>query len=132
MPNTVTGPQGKSTRQPITAAEAAGPSIQRTKPATSKPLPLSSDKTVFGGDGIFVVGIDIVPGVYRTPGPADDVGYFALLSSTSTRDIIESDEAAGPVTITVEPGVKAVQVHGFRPWRRVADDLDSAIDLATQ
>jgi len=34
----------------------------------------------FDGDGLFVVGLDITPGVYRTAGPASRRdGYFALL-----------------------------------------------------
>jgi restriction system protein len=122
----------KPSGQPIPAIQVAGPSNHSPKPAASKSLRSFSDKTVISGDGIFVVGIDIRPGVYRTPGPADDEGYYALLSSTNTHDIINNDNVSGPVTITVGPGVKAVQVEGFKPWQRIGDDLDSAIQAAAQ
>jgi hypothetical protein len=79
-----------------------------------------------GGDGLFVVGLDIRPGVYRTSGPRrGSSGHCSLLSLTSTRDVIDFARVAGPVTITVGPGVKAVQVAGRQPWELLADDLDS-------
>ena len=80
-----------------------------------------------GGDGLFVVGLDIKPGVYRTAGPAPGRnGYYALLSSTDTSDIIDNNYFAGPATIMVGPGVKAVTVSNCQPWSWQGADLDAA------
>jgi hypothetical protein len=87
----------------------------------------------FGGDGLFVVGLDITAGVYRTPGPAGgNGGFFSLLKSTSTRDVMEHSSVKGPATITVGRGVKAVQVRGCRPWSRLGDTLDEVIAAASK
>jgi hypothetical protein len=87
----------------------------------------------FSGDGLFVVGLDIKPGVYRTAGPASrDSGYFALLKSTSTRDVVDFSTVKGPATITVGPGIKAVKVSGCQPWHRLGDNLDEVIAAASK
>ena len=80
-----------------------------------------------GGDGVFVVGLDIKPGVYRTAGPtARGSAYYALLSSTKTSDIIDNNNVAGPATITVGPDVKAVSVSNCQPWFWQGTDLHAA------
>jgi hypothetical protein len=100
------------------------------EPAGSEP---SGGRTGFGGDGLFVVGLDITPGVYRTPGPAGErFASFALLRSTSTRDVAESAIVKGPATITVGPGIKAVHVHGCQQWSRLGDSLDEVIAAAAK
>jgi hypothetical protein len=84
-----------------------------------------------GGDGVFVVGLDIKPGVYRTAGPVSGGnGYYALLSSTNTNDIITNNNIAGPATITVGADVRAVNVSGCQPWFWQGTDVDAAIDAA--
>jgi hypothetical protein len=45
--------------------------------------------------------------------------YYALLSSTNTDDIIDNNNVTGPATITVGPGVKAVDTSGCNPWHRI-------------
>jgi hypothetical protein len=82
---------------------------------------------------LFVVGLDIKPGVYRTAGPASGQrGYFALLRSTNTHDIVNNSIVRGPATITVGPGVKAVQVLKCQPWYRLGDNLDAVIAAASK
>jgi hypothetical protein len=89
--------------------------------------------SVMGGDGVFVVGLDIKPGVYRTAGPVPGRnGYYALLSSTNTSDIINNNNIAGPATMTVGPDVKAVSVSGCQPWLWQGASLDEAIEAARQ
>jgi len=84
------------------------------------------------GDGVFVVGLDIKPGVYRTAGPASGrTGYYALLSSTNTTDIINNNNIAGPATMTVGPDVKAVSVTACQPWFWLGASLDAAINRST-
>jgi hypothetical protein len=59
-------------------------------------------------------------------------GYIALLRSTSTRDIMENLIVGGPATITVGPGVKAVEVSRCQPWSRLGDSLDEVIAAAAK
>jgi hypothetical protein len=90
--------------------------------------PAGTSTAGFGGDGLLVVGLDITPGVYRTPGPAGQrSGSFALLKSTSTRDVADFSSVKGPTTVTVGPSVKAVKVSGCQPWQRLGDTLDAVI-----
>jgi hypothetical protein len=107
-PDESSAPAGVPANQPASA--------QAERLTTSEPDVSPS----MGGDGLFVVGVDIEPGVYRTAGPAGDgrSGYYALLSSTSTQDVIDNGNVAGPVTITIGPGVKAVSLAGWQPWHR--------------
>jgi hypothetical protein len=81
--------------------------------------------SVMPGDGMYVVGLDIKPGVYRTAGSAAGKGYYALLSSTNTYEVIVNNYSAGPATITIGPGVKAVKIEGYQPWHWVSEDLDA-------
>ena len=52
---------------------------------------------------------------------------MGLLKSTSTHDLAQYTAVKGPVTITVGPGVRAMQVRGCQPWVRLGDTLDDAI-----
>ena len=85
------------------------------------------------GDGVFIVGLDIKPGVYRTAGPVSGrSGYYALLSSTNTSDIINNNNIDGRATITVGPDVKAVSVSHCQPWFWQGASLDEAIAAARE
>jgi len=127
------GPRGRSEDQsdrhpPAAPAAAIGPANAQ---AGSSPKPEPHGMSSMDGDGLYVVGLDIRPGVYRTAGPAGGRdGYYALLSSANTLDIINNSNFAGPATITVGPGVKAVSVSGCQPWHWQGTDLDEAIDAA--
>ena len=89
--------------------------------------------SAMGGDGVFIVGLDIKPGVYRTAGPVSErSGYYALLSSTNTSDIINNNNIDGPATITVGPDVKAVSVSHCQPWFWQGASLDEAIAAARE
>ena len=110
-----------------TAADAAADVRRRGNTAGGKPA------AGFGGDGLFVVGLDITPGVYRTAGPVSGRdGYFALLRSTNTHDIVNNSIVRGPATITVGPGVKAVEVRRCQPWQWLGDNLDAVIAAASE
>ena len=82
-----------------------------------------------GGDGLFVVGLEFGPGVHRTAGPAGRERVCGP-AETSTHDLAQYTSVKGPVTITVGPGVRAVQVRGCKPWVRLGDTLDDAIAAA--
>ena len=59
-------------------------------------------------------------------------GYFALLRSTNTHDIVNNSIVRGPATITVGPGVKAVEVRRCQPWQWLGDNLDAVIAAASE
>jgi hypothetical protein len=100
----------------VTAAPA--PAVTITAKAQA---PAPAANTVMTGDGVYVVGTDIRHGVYHTTGAAGGSGgdcYYALLSSTDTNSIIDNNNVTGPATITVGPGVKAVDTSGCNAWNR--------------
>lgn len=118
--------QRPADRQARSGGQPAASSSDTTSPARS------GRQAGFDGDGLYVVGLDIEPGVYRTAGPARGAraGYFALLRSTNTNHIINNGRVKGPATITVGPEVKAVDVRDCQPWQRLGDDLDSVVRAA--
>ena len=70
------GTRGVAPALPAAAVTPLGGSTTGTGPTIRSP-------SSFGGDGLFVVGLDIAPGVYRTAGPATErQGYFALSTAT--------------------------------------------------
>lgn len=111
------------TRRRVAHGDTAG----QDDPGTGAVGP-SAAQPRLGGDGLFVVGLEIMPGVYRTPGPAGSRdGSVALLRSTSTRDVMDFNMVQGPFTITVGPGVKAVKTSRCQPWHRLGDTLEAAV-----
>ena len=104
----------------VTVTAAAQPAPAVTVTVTAKPK--APAMSTMNGDGVFVVGMDIKRGTYHTTGAAGGGGgdcYYALLSSTSTNDIIDNNNVTGPATITVGPGVKAVDTSGCNAWHRI-------------
>lgn len=75
-------------------------------------------KNSFEGDGTYVVGSDISAGVYRAS--ASPGCYWARLSSLDTSDIIDNDNADGPVVIEVLPTDKAVTVTRCATFRKAS------------
>lgn len=59
------------------------------------------DNTI-SGDGIYRVGVDIKAGRYKTAG--NSTCYYAVLSSTSTNDILENGNPRGAAYVTVRNG----------------------------
>jgi hypothetical protein len=77
--------------------------------------------TAFAGNGLYLVGRDIQPGTYQTPGVADGAGecYYARLSSTNTSDIIDNNGTTGPNVVTVSPGDVALEVDGCQDFKQI-------------
>ncbi|HEX3750269.1 MAG TPA: hypothetical protein VHW06_06870 [Streptosporangiaceae bacterium] len=70
------------------------------------------------GDGVYVVGKDIKPGVYHTNGSgntgANDC-YFATLNSTDTSNIADNNNFDGPETVDVSSAY-AFEINGPCTW----------------
>lgn len=69
------------------------------------------------GTGTFVVGSDIQPGTYRAD--ASPGCYWARLSSLDTSDIVDNDNADGPVVIQILPSDKALETDGCSDFHKV-------------
>jgi vacuolar-type H+-ATPase subunit H len=69
------------------------------------------------GTGTFVVGSDITPGTYRAT--AQPGCYWARLSSLDTSDIVDNDNADGPVVVEILPSDKAFQVSDCADFHKV-------------
>lgn len=125
-----TGAAIESAGRKTGAAAQPGPTVTVTvtvtatprAPRPAAPKVAAGPGSVMSADGVYVVGVDIRRGTWHTAGAVGGSGgdcYVALLSSTSTQDIIDNNNVTGPDTITVGPGVKAVQVSGCLPWKRL-------------
>ena len=65
----------------------------------------SAKANTVSGEGTFVVGEDIQPGTYRAA--ASPGCYWARLRSLDTSDVIDNDNADGPVAVQILPSDKA-------------------------
>ena len=99
---TVTSPDGPST----TTSDVAAPSM--ASPTQAGPRP------AVDGDGTYLVGADIMPGIYRTPGGSRC--YWARLNSLDTSDIIDNNNSTGPQVIEILPSDRAFQTRGCQQW----------------
>jgi hypothetical protein len=71
----------------------------------------------FRGTGTYLVGADVQPGTYRaaaTPGC-----YWARLATLDTTDIIDNDNADGPVVVQLAASDKAFEVNGCGTFHRI-------------
>jgi hypothetical protein len=63
------------------------------------------------GEGTYVVGTDIQPGLYKTAG-GSGICYWARLSSLNTSDIIDNSNSVGLQTVQVMASDRAFEVSG--------------------
>jgi hypothetical protein len=72
------------------------------------------------GDGVWEVGVDIVPGKYKTSGTDSYGCYYARLKNNdgSISDIISNGFGQGPVTVTIKDGDGYFETSGCIDWVR--------------
>lgn len=111
-----------------TAARAAAPVPASTVAAPAQdytPAAVPAGPRTSFGDGTWVVGEDIVPGTYKTPGAQHGVFEFCSVTTHSgdTTDSPIVDIAAAnadePIRIKVSGRVKSVEVHGCEDFVKV-------------
>lgn len=100
---TVTAPASP----PTVSDFASGPT-----PVVS-PTP-TGPKSVIETDGTYLVGTDILPGMYRTPGGS--ACYWARLRSLDTSDIIDNNNSTGPQVIEILPTDRAFKSSNCQTW----------------
>jgi hypothetical protein len=100
-------------------AHPQAPRLPAPVPAPALPPGLA---TTFG-EGKFVVGTDIAPGIYRTTGPSGHLDcYWERLKRTSgaTDSIIANNLGRGPATVTIADDDGAFQTRWCSTWTKVS------------
>jgi hypothetical protein len=87
------------------------------------------------GNGFFIVGPDIAPGLYRTDGSASTFGvwindvptegsmclWFAYSTPDANKDhVVATNMSIGPMYATINETVKAFESQNCEPWTRVS------------
>jgi hypothetical protein len=107
----------------ITAPGAAPATTTLTPTPTSTTEP-AGPKSTITGDGTFLVGVDVVPGQYRTTVPASSRNcYWARLSGTSGSfdELIanENTPSGGQAVVTIAASDKAFKTSGCGSWQKI-------------
>jgi|GEM_PF-751947 hypothetical protein len=79
--------------------------------------------TTIPGDGTYVIGTDIAPGIYHTSGSAGEIDCYWERDSNldGTADsIIANNISSGPQTVRISASDAAFQTTGCAPWALVA------------
>jgi hypothetical protein len=102
--------------------------IASAPPALAEPL------DPIPGNGVFVVGPDIAPGLYRTAGSASTFGVW--INNVPTQDsmcawftystpdankehVLQTNISVGPMFANINTSVKAFESQNCQPWTRV-------------
>lgn len=106
-------PPAVSSGASVVVPPAAYPTLPPVPPAPSGPL-----TEIPTNGGVFEVGTDIVPGKYKTEGPAGFGCYYARLQNNdgSLRDIIDNNNTDGPATVTIKESDGYFETSGCKPW----------------
>ncbi len=70
---------------------------------------------VIDKDGTFLVGVDIMPGMYRTAGGT--MCNWARLESADENDVIDSWQGAGPQRVHISESDTAFLTHNCGTWQ---------------
>ncbi|WP_414688878.1 hypothetical protein [Mycobacterium sp.] len=85
-------------------------------------------------DGVFVVGPDIAPGLYRTSGSASTFGawinnvptqgsmcaWFTYSTADANKEhVVQTNMSVGPMFANVNSTVKAFESRNCQPWTQV-------------
>jgi hypothetical protein len=85
------------------------------------PPPPAALKTAIETDGMYRVGVDIVPGTYRSGGTSpngESDCYWARLRSLKPTDIIDSAIGTGSQSVTIQPSDTAFVTHSCQVWQK--------------
>ena len=104
------------------AAVTVTSTLEVTKTVTvAGPPPPSVPKTIMETDGTYRVGVDIVPGTYRSGGTSPEGEsdcYWARLRSLKPTDIINSGIGTEFQVVTIKPSDRAFVTHSCQPWQK--------------
>jgi len=104
--------------QPAPKPKPGPEPVPQAEPASASTLP-----TTFG-EGTYLVGSQIAPGTYQTPGTTTEFGggWYRLSGTTGDHsEIIAVDSVEGPATMTVLPTDHAVKfIGGGITWTKIS------------
>ena len=72
-------------------------------------------------DGTYRIGTDIVPGTYRTAGPAphgESDCYWERLDSLNPNHIITNNISNGPQVVRIQSSDTAFLTRSCQPWQK--------------
>jgi len=96
-------------------ADAAAPSA--SPGATPAPVPAGAPKTTIDSDGIYKVGVDIVPGTYASAGPVDGGAcYWKRTGGADGQTKVDSALTKKPAVAQIDPGDTLFKTDGCQPW----------------
>lgn len=81
--------------------------------------PITTSRTAPITDGVYLVGIDIEPGTWRTDGTASSCYWARLRNLTGDDDIIANNIGQGPAIMTILASDTAVEMSRCGTWTRV-------------
>jgi predicted membrane-bound mannosyltransferase len=105
---------GLTARKTQLDAAAAAVAARETKVGAAERAARAS---TFAGEGTYLVGTDVKPGTYKAD--AMEGCYWARLKSLDTNDIIDNQNADGPVVLQILGTDKAVEVSGCAEFHKV-------------
>jgi hypothetical protein len=80
--------------------------------------PTAAAAATSAGDGIFTVGTDIDPGLYRAAAPTADCAWWRLSGlEDSIDDVIANDATSHPAIVAVDAGDEAFESDGCGTWQ---------------
>jgi hypothetical protein len=101
---------------------AASPGGEATTDPPTPPVPHRADAGTSFGNGTYVVGVDVKPGVYRTGGPGSTgICIWERLKDTSgeTSAVIATGSAQGPTSVTIKETNGAFGSQYCLNWTKV-------------
>lgn len=90
-------------------------------PAPPSPSPAPAAKTTMDHDGTFVVGTDILPGIYSSGGPVGNGTCYWKRLGNPDGALIDNALSKKPQVVRIEPTDKAFKTDGCQPWQSTPD-----------
>lgn len=119
-----TVPGSPATGQPAASSPGGGPGptgAPTTTPPATQPTTTLPKPTHGFGNGVFEVGTDVEPGMYRTAGPTADSEFcfwsrLSGLGGDPDIDVITNGAQDGPFTVTIEGSDVGFESASCEEW----------------
>ena len=100
----------------------------------SSPSAIADPLDPIPGNGVFLVGPDVAPGLYRTGGSASTFGvwinnvptqasmcsWFTYSTPDANKDhVVQANTSIGPMFASINTTIKAFESQNCQPWTRV-------------
>ena len=124
-----------ATRRRRAAAGLLAPAVALTAVTAAAPTASAEPLDPIPGNGFFLVGPDIAPGLYRTSGTASAFGvwindvptqesmclWFTYSTPDANKDnVVSTNISMGPMFANINATVRAFESRNCQPWTRVS------------